>query len=365
MRILQISDSVDWSGGTNQLYLLQQSLIKNGYNVILVSPPESELSKIAFKNNWAAKEIKMRQDYDLIAARQIGRIIAENKIDLIHAHHPKAHAISLLATLGKKNVSLIVTRRVIHAMRKNPFSYWKYNSRKISRLIAVSEEVKKNLLSIGVKDEKIIVIPDAVDVDYYRVKDNTKIRQSFNIPPAVPLVGTVANYSDYKGHTFLLEAAKKVISHNPGVKFILAGRDTEKLLPLVKEFGITANVILAGFRQDVPDILAGLDVFVLPSLKEGLGSALLEAMAAGVPAIATRVGGMLDVIEDGKNGLSVPPSDALALEKAITNLLNNRPFALKLAENGYRTVQEKFAQEKVTKKIVAVYENCLKNKQCQ
>jgi glycosyltransferase involved in cell wall biosynthesis len=154
----------------------------------------------------------------------------------------------------------------------------------------------------------------------------------------------------------MLEAAKSILERFPGTTFVFAGRDTEKLRRKAAALGLSASVELLGERADVPELLAGLHLFVMPSIQQGLPYALIEAQAAGVPAVAAGVGGILDVLLDEETGLVVPPQDAGKLAQAVIRVLSDDALARRLAANGLERIQREFSIPVVTDRLEALYQ---------
>jgi len=359
MKILEVSDSRTWSGGTQQVLLLCQELSKRGEDVTLVTNTESELEKRAMATGLKVKPIRMRQDYDLLAAWKIRDLILEEELDIIHAHHPTAHAISLLAAKLSGVPSLIVTRRVIFKMKNNPFSKWKYQSSRINHYVAVCQAVKRLLEDYGVNHGRVEVIPSAVDLLRFHLnQDKETARKTWGILKEDIVVGTVGNNSWFKGYPYLLEAAKIVTGKHPRAKFFFCGKGTQQLFGQAQELGLEKNAILSGFRTDIPDILACFDIFVLPSLQEGIATAGIEAMASGLPLIGTQVGGIPDLISQ-ENGWLVPPGNPQALAEVILKLIENPILAKNLGQAGRRIAEQRFSKEKVAGQILELYQDSL------
>jgi len=162
------------------------------------------------------------------------------------------------------------------------------------------------------------------------------VRESLGIPSEAPVVGAVANFRAEKGHRYLLEAAVRVRQAFPEVRFVLVGHGPlqGELRRQVRQMQLERNVIFTGPRNDVHRLMASFDVFALPSVYEGLSIALIEALSAGVPSIATGTGGVTEVMSDGVNGVIVPPRDSLALGNAIVSLLNDQTRRRQFAQAG-------------------------------
>lgn len=232
-------------------------------------------------------------------------------------------------------------------------------------MVAVSKEVyQAEVQRSGIDPKKVTMIPSGVQVQRFIDPDpasTEQLREAWGIQPRTHLIGTVGRFVPPKGHTYLLDAIVRLQSQFPDVKTLVVG-DGALLRPMEEKaqaLGLSDAVVFTGIRRDVPEILALLDVFVLPSLWEGLPIALLEAMAAGLPVVATRVGGVPEVVEDGVTGLLVPPRDPDALAEAITRLLRDPDLRCKMGQAGRERVESEFSVEKMVRKTETLYEEVL------
>lgn len=229
----------------------------------------------------------------------------------------------------------------------------------IDGLIAVSEQVSDSLFSYSKNLEgKITVINNGVDINRYRItEDKSGIRESLGYGEDDLLVITVAILKEQKGHRYLISAAAELIPEYPKLKFLLAGDGILKddLIRLVDSNGIGENFHFLGIREDIPELLAACDYFILPSLWEGLPMALIEAMASGLPIVATEVSGSKQVMNDGKTGLLVPPGDSHALAQALTKLISQPNFACEMANSARERIQESYSVEKQTDEHIDLY----------
>lgn len=175
-----------------------------------------------------------------------------------------------------------------------------------------------------------------LDLESVRAWEPDGVRQSLGIPEDVPVIGTVANFRVEKGHRYLLEAAVHVRRSYPEARFVLVGQGPleDALRRQVRQMQLEGNVVFTGARNDAPRLTASFDVFVLPSIFEGLSIALIEALSVGTPSVVTRTGGVIEVVSDGVNAVMVPPRDPIALGEAIVSVLNDPPLRRRLADAG-------------------------------
>jgi glycosyltransferase involved in cell wall biosynthesis len=306
----------------------------------------------------------MREDYDLPAAWRLAQTIRRFKPHVVHAHHPRAHALALLASLFATVPNLVVSRRVSFRLKKwNIFSQWKYRSKKIRTFVAVSEDIRRVLIDGGVGPEKVTVIHSGVDVQRFSPRPAADdLRRGLRLPADRPVVGNLTHFSWWKGQTVFLDAAKLLLDAGVSAHFLLAGKETDgsEAREKVRALGIGAQVTLAGFRTDVPEILSLLNVSVLSSLAgEGFSGVLREAMCMGVPVVATDVGGNSELVKDGKTGRLVPPGDAGALAAAIRHVLADHAQAQDMARAAQENVTSHYSLESMVENTIALYERVL------
>ncbi len=304
-------------------------------------------------------EIRHWGDVDLLAAMRIWRIRARLKPDLLHLHTSHAHMLGVLATLGKR-IPRIVSRRLALFPIRTVFSSIKY-SFNVDRYIAISEPVRQALIDARISEAKIAVVHSGVDPARFANADGARIRREFGWDPSHLVVGNVAAISEMKGHLELFQAARTVLRQCDQARFLVVGEGEllERLRRDAINSGIVDRLILPGFRDDIPDIIAACDLFVMPSRHEGLGTSILDAMVLGKPVVASCTGGIPDIIRNEHNGLLVPIEDPDALAAAIMRMLADAELRHRCAENGRRTVEEHFVVDKMVDETIKVYREVL------
>jgi len=234
--------------------------------------------------------------------------------------------------------------------------------------IALTPEESNDYLNLGVsKPGKTTVIHSGVDLEQFSkgAKQRTRKREELGIPSDSLVIGYVGWLIPIKGVTHLVSAMAKVAEKYPKSLLVLVGKGDDKgdeeikLKEQVEKAGLEKKVRFLGWRSDVDEIMGCFDIFVLPSLNEGMGRVLVEAMAAGLPIVASRVGGIPDLVKDGKNGLLVPPEDASALERAITVLLKDKAQRKRMGEAGKKMCRP-YSAEAMVEQIDALYRDLLK-----
>ncbi len=232
--------------------------------------------------------------------------------------------------------------------------------------LAVSRGVRDYLVSqAGLDPAKIRVVANGVDVAAIdAARPGKAVRRELGLPESSPVIGLVGRLDHWgKGHKELFEAMAPLMERHPVHALIVGGgRRMDEVKALAASLGLAGEVHFLGPRRDVPDLLNAMDIFVLPSFSEGVSLALLEAMAAGLPVIATAVGGTPEVVTDSENGLLIPPRDAAALAAALERLLADPAWARQLGENARVHVREHFSLDRLGREINAIYEELVEKK---
>ena len=316
---------------------------------------------------------KISPFHDLLALWELTRLMGQRKYDIVHTHNSKAGFIGRLAAKISKVSVIIHTIHgfAFHEYEKPPrrvlfILLERFAARFSDRLITVSEPLKEWGLRLNIgKPNKYVTIHDGIEIEKFKANINIdEKKKELGIKPGEKVVGVVAKLWEGKGHETILEAAPQVIKEIPDVKFLFVGEGylRNKLEKQVRKMGLSDRVIFTGFRTDIPEITATFDIALLVSLFEGMGRVLLEAMVLGKPVVATKVGGIVDVVRDGETGILVPPGDADTLAKAVITLLKDRELAQRMGEAGKRRIDERFTAKRMVEKISEVYKKLIEEK---
>ncbi len=231
-------------------------------------------------------------------------------------------------------------------------------------MIAISEPVKQHLLQdFNVSQEKVRLIYNGIDIARFSaqaLQDREKKRAELGLSGAA-LVGIIARLSDVKGHCYLFEAMKKVTEQVAGCELLVVGEGKEKgnLLRLADKLGLRQSIKFIDSVEDTAKILPLMDVFVMPSLQEGLGLAVMEAQAAGLAVVTSNIGGLNVLVKDGQTGRMVPPKDVDALARAIVELLKDKAEAKTLGQNARSFIENNFSQDLMVNQTENLYKECL------
>jgi len=357
---LHVDTARTWRGGQNQVLLTVNGLRSIGQRAALVAHPHGELRQ-RMQEGLDLIPIAPRTEMDLTAAWRFSRLVRQLRPDVIHAHDPHGVAMASLAlSLSTGAVgdapALVASRRVDFHLKGNSFSRWKY--RQVDCFIAASEAIRQMLVADGVPADRTVTVHEGIDLDHVRAAPPVNVHEAFWLPHHAPVVGNVAALVPHKGQRYLVEAAHLVIQEMPDVRFVILGEGElrEHLEKQVHEHHLEKHVLLPGFRLDVLGCIKGFDLFVMSSVTEGLGTSLLDAMACARPIVATRAGGIPEIVEDGVNGLLVPPRDAHALARAIVDALADEGLRQRLGAAGFERVRERFTVDRMVAETASVYQ---------
>jgi glycosyltransferase involved in cell wall biosynthesis len=362
LSLFQIDAGKEWRGGQRQSLFLAKELKRRGLPFFFIVQPESPLHQKACEAELPVLPFKMRNEFDLPAILRLAWAMKRKKCLLVHFHDAHSAAVGSVAASLAKVPFRIITRRVDFPLKRNYFSRRKY-MKNVDVIIAISEGVKKVLVEGGVNPVNIEVISSGIDFssfeeDSLALASKDYLHREFSFAVDDYLVGIVAHLADHKGHQYLIQATKILKKQAPKIKTIIVGEGplSMELDRQAKELDVEDIIFFLGFREDVPKILSSLDLFVLSSHLEGMGSSILDAMASRLPVVATNVGGIPEVVIHGETGLLVPPRNPSALARAILRLYSDKTLASRLGQKGYELVHRKFSAESMADKVVRLYE---------
>lgn len=310
---------------------------------------------------------------DLKALLKLYLLIRNQQYDIVHAHSSKAGILGRAAAwLAGTPVIIYTPHAFVFSGDSSPLTRWSYVQLErraalwADAIICVSESEREAALANGVAEpEKLIVIQNGIDCRAFDTNfDHEAKRQALGLNASGPVVGTVGRLSAQKAYHYLIEAAVEVLEACPETQFVIVG-DGElrgELERLADEWHVLESCVFTGFRNDVPEIMRVFDIFVLPSLYEGLPYTILEAMAAARPVIATEVTGSRDIIHTGETGLLVPSKDPSALATAILHLLQDRTKGRRMGLAGRQVVESRFTLAQMVRRTEELYTTLLETK---
>jgi glycosyltransferase involved in cell wall biosynthesis len=354
---LHIDTAQTWRGGQSQVRYTVMGLRALGQRAVLVAHPNGELLR-RMSEGWDLIPLAPRNEIDLAAAWRLSRVLKQLRPDVVHAHDP--HGVAMAATALSiaslmPRPALVASRRIEYRIAHNSFSRWKYSQ--VDQFIAISRAVRDRLVADGVPASRVDVVHEGVDVDRVAALPSGNVHAVLFLPTGAPIVGTIGALVAQKDHHTLIEAAALVVRDVPDVRFVLLGKGELRgaLEEQIRHRHLERHVFLAGFRADVLELMKDFDVFALSSIQEGLCTSLVDAMAASKPAVATAVGGVPEVLEDGVTGFLVPARDHAALAERIVSLLHDRGLRRRMGEAGLARARRLFTVERMVEDTAAVY----------
>ncbi len=367
MNILFLSTHLNIGGISSYLLSLAKGLKKRGHNIYLASSPGELLDEFKCLGvNFIPIPIKTKSEANffkiLASLFRLLPYIKDNHIDIVHSH---TRVTQILGCIIKKQ-SGITHIATCHGFFKNRlsrrlFPCWG------DKVIAISEQVEEHLIrDFGLKKEKIKVVHNGIDINKFTVNSlqfRAEAKEKFGLKPG-PVAGIVARLSDVKGHVYLIQAMKEVLVRFPDAQLLIVGEGKMKnnLLKLTRQLNLENSTYFLSNVIDTREVLSAMDVFVMPSLKEGLGLGLMEAMAAGLAVAGSDVGGIKSLIQDGENGILVKPADKSDIAKAISELFSDSGKRESLGIKARDFIKNKFSLEKMVIQTEEVYRECLSPK---
>jgi glycosyltransferase involved in cell wall biosynthesis len=301
---------------------------------------------------------------DAIAVGALAAHLAEVRADVVHAHMYRAEtvatrAVLALAEIGHRRPFLVSTIHSSRVRSTEDQALLRSLTPHMDRLIAVSRAIERKLVEEERTTVPVSLIYNGVDLDRYNHQEACcTLPDEYGMEPGSKIVGVVARLEPEKGHPTLLEAWPAVLRAVPDTYLLIVGEGSRRdaLEAQARELQIAHRVVFTGRRDDVPAVTAALDVAVLPSYREAQGLSVLEAMALSRSVVASNVGGIPEMIEDGVSGLLVPPHDAPALAAAIIRLLRDHPYADTLGRAGHDLVHDRFCIELMVSAVESIYD---------
>jgi glycosyltransferase involved in cell wall biosynthesis len=362
LRVLHIDTMKGWRGGERQAFYLAQGLLERGHDTGFACQPGSELERRLQDTGVRTHPVRFMCEADFTAAWRLIGLVRRHKYDILHMHDSHAHWLGGCAGRAAGRVLRVVSRRVDFSIHRHGFGLSIIKYRHFAdAFVAVSEAVRKALVNDGVPDGMIHVVHSGVRMPGPGEDDRSALNTLVKANGSTRIVGSVGSLVGHKGHRYFVEAAAGIARRRPKVKFIILGegRLRRDLEGLVRKHGLTDRFFLPGFTPSARKLTRALDVFVMPSVMEGLGTSLLDAMAAGVPVVASRAGGIPEVVQDGRTGLLTAPGDPQSLASAVERMLDDSSLARRTACIAREEVAREFTVDRMIEKTVDVYERLL------
>ena len=368
IRVLYLVDNLSFGGGERGCGQLSTGLNRDRFQTCLAAHPGGKLEEIVRQGGIQFFPLDMSRKFNFTTWRQLRGLISENGINIVHSEGMRADFLARLACRNIPSTAVICTvAMLIEGYDVSPLKKIVYkiadrfSSRYVTHYIAVSKALKQRLVGeLGIPADRVSVIYNGVELDQYNPNLYTSddARRSLGIPDGGPLVGTIGRLVYQKNFSCFLKAAHHVHLKRKQVKFVIVGHGEEEshLKSLAESLGISQVCTFAGLRFDTAKVLSALDIFVLPSILEGLPRIVIEAMAMERPIVATDIDGVREELRHDETGLLVPPADPAALAEAILSLLDNQEKARRLGRAARKDAEQRFNLERTLMDVETLYE---------
>jgi len=360
MKIAHITSEKGWRGGERQLYFLVTELQKRGIQNLLICNSDSEIEDRLRHTGIPFHHLSMKNPLNPDTASKLRKLIESLECDIVHLHTPTVHTLTVLAGISGLDIPMVLHRRTFFPIKNNPLTKFKYRYRGIRRIICISAAIKYYVDRALKKPQKSSIIHDGIDIsdESYIGNDESKqlILDELNLPQDVKIVGNISAISIEKDYEVFVRVAEEVGHSMPEVHFLIIGKGDQEIIirNLVEQKSLGERVHFLGFRDDLDKILPGLDLLLMPSKREGLGTAILDAFLAKVPVVSTNVGGIPELVMHEKTGLASDPEDFESLLKNVMRILWDPDLASHLIKNAYEHVQS-FSKERMADKTASIY----------
>lgn len=328
-----------------------------GHRAVLVAHPEGELYRRA-SEGADLLPLAPVNEVDLATAWRFSRIVRQWSPAIVHAHDPHAVAMASLAlsfAAPTPRPKIVASRRVDFHLQGNTFSQWKY--RQVDGFIAASQAIRDILVADKIPAGRISVVHDGIDIEKIENRPAIDIHAEYWLPHGVPVIVNVGALVGHKGQKHLIDAMPLVLREVPDAHLVIFG-EGELRAPLerqVKHLGLEKRVLLPGFREDVLSLVKSADLFVMSSVTEGLGSAVLDAMAMRLAVVGTHAGGIPEAVVPGETGELVEPGEAKPLAAAIVKLLKDAGLRRTYGEGGCARVRDLFGVDRLVDGTLEAY----------
>jgi glycosyltransferase involved in cell wall biosynthesis len=374
LRTLHVNTERGWRGGEQQMAYLVEGLRERGHDVTLVLDERGEVAPRLEARGFRVERRRMGGEADLLSMIALAKTIRRLRPEVLHLHTSHAHSLGAMGARwgGAQKPVVIVSRRVDFSIYRHSFLHlngWKYR-RGLDRIVCVSDAIRGVLLRDGLSAERIRVVRSAIDPARIREASPVDVRARLGLPRDCVLVLAVGALVEHKGHRHLVDAlpaVKNALPVGSSVRVLIAGEGPLRsvLAARARELGVSDVLVLAGQVNDLPGWFSGVEVYAMPSVEEGLGTSALDAMAAGLPVVASRAGGLPEMVTGGVEGLLVPPADPSALAAALLRLLRDPAERARMGAAGRRRVDAEFLVDRMVEGTIAVYEEAIAERRAQ
>lgn len=362
MKVLHLSSEKGWRGGEQQIAYLIAELSKLGVKNYVAARKGSAFETYCINHDIIVFPLPFKNSLDLQTALAVKTISHEYRIELIHMHSSKSHGIGVLSAVFGNKIPLVLSRRVDFVPNQNWFTKWKYDHPSIKRVLCVSGKINEIMHRYLRRPEKSVTVHSGVDLSKFNRSGSirNKLRDEFSIQDHHWIIGNSSALEAHKDYFTFIKTIEILQKKNiPIHAFIIGTGSLENALKTyVEQLSLQQHITFTGFRNDIHEILPSLDIFLMTSNEEGLGTSVLDAFLAGPAVVATAAGGIPEMVIHERTGLLAPVGDATALAMQIERLIKNGELKNRIVSGAAEKVKD-FSKESTASKTFAIYQEVL------
>jgi len=363
IRILHISTPTSWRGGEQQLAYLIEELQKKNVVQHVLCRADSEMQKFCIRKNIPHNTSSKITSLDPFFAYKVKSLCTKHDFNLIHTHDAHAHSFAIMAAaIFRNKVPLIVSRRVDFPIKQSWFSKFKYNHKHIKRILCVSNAIKEITGKDIVNKSVLKTVYSGIDPFKFDLSKKTnKLRTEFKIVSGELLIGNASAIAPHKDYFTFVDTIEELVKEKLNAKFFIigAGPLEAEIKDYIELKKLGKHVIFTGFRNDIPEILPELDLFLITSKTEGLGTSILDAFACKVPVVATNAGGISEIVEHRETGMLSPIQQPKHLCENVVSVLYNEDLRKHITNGGFNRLND-FTREKTAEHTLKEYISVIK-----
>jgi len=377
--LLYVCDNMEFGGGERVFAQIINRLSDKKYKIIVACLPTGTFIEKIKGSKAQIKSFDMRNRFNLRVILQLSSLIKKERVDIVHSQGARADFFARIAAklAGAPNVVSTVPMPVegfdVHPIRKLIYIIFsRFSERFVDRFLVVSDALEKIMIEKhGIEPQKVVKIYNGIETDEYCISGEeiacrrSSFRKKSDLGENVPVIGVIGRLVWQKGFKYFIEAIPDVLKEFKDARFLLVGEGEleDELKVKSKKLKLEDKIIFVGFMDDIRDVLASIDILVIPSLQEGLPVVLLEAMAMKKPIVAANIEVIMEILENGVTGLLVPPRDSKALAEAIITMFTHKDESLQMGLTARKVVTERFGVDIMVQKTEEVYEELLRQNQ--
>ena len=358
MTLLHLSSALSWRGGEQQLAYLVEELSAKGLQQHVLCARGSALAAYCHERRWEHSTYRKGFSVNPLAARAVARICRSIGADLVHVHDSHAHTFACLAaSLFGNRIPIVLSRRVDFSIGGNALSRWKYDHPQVKKILCVSEAIRQIVLPAIRRPERLAVVHSGIDPERFRYGASGILRKQYQLHADRPIIANVAAIAPHKDYFTFVDTVEILVNKGHRASFLIIGGDggeENSIRAYIREKGLVDQIVLTGFRNDIPRILPEIDLLLFTSKTEGLGTTVLDAFACGVPVVATAAGGIPEMVEEGVSGLLAPVGDTPQLAAQVERLLSEPSLRERLLAGAHKRLAL-FTKEAMAARTLEIY----------